>query len=862
MDLFTLSAVLTLDTSQYEQKIGMVEGVTSGVSKGIGTAFKLGATAIAGATAAVGAFGASSVKSGADFDKSMAQVGATMLKTTDEMEKEVGSVDTAYGHFEGNLRDFAQFLGRETTFSATQAADALNYMALAGYDTQQSMDMLPNVLSLAAAGGFDLARASDMVTDAQTAFGINAERTTQMVDEMAKAASTGNTSVEQMGDAFLVVGGLAKELNGGMVTLADGTQKPVDGLQELEIALTAMANAGVKGSEAGTHMRNMLLKLSDPTDDGAAWMEELGVSIWDAEGNMRSLKDIMGDLSGALGNLTQEEKIKAISDLFNTRDMASAEALLGAVEQDWDAIGESILNAEGSAAEMSKIQLDNLAGDITLFKSALEGAQIAVSDELTPSLRDFVQFGTKGLSELTGAFKEGGLSGAMKSLGGLISEGLTLIIDKLPDFVDAGLQLLGAVAKGLVDNAPTIMTAITQVAQTLWGYVVSVGPQVITALWQGITEGLPKLVDAAVQIMSNLGAYLGQAIPQLLPVALQALMEFSANLRENAGRLVDAALGMIIAIGEGLIASLPELIKTVPTIVTNIAGIINDNAPKVLSAGIELIGKLLAGIVQAVPTLIAEFPKILQAIISVIFAINWIQLGSNIIKFIENGVKALAKNLPNALKNIGKQGMEWLKALNWRTLGKDIIDLIKIGVQGLAKAIPNALKSIGQSALKAFGDIDWWGLGKNIISGIVSGITGNVGAIVDAARDAASNAFEAAKNFLGIESPSKLFRSKVGKMIAEGMALGIGDGETDVISAIGDLNDDMSDIEPAEIESDIVLTKSTSTDSNGNPVGGMNFAPVLNIYGSEGQDVQELARIVMDELTFMYNRERAAYGTA
>ena len=119
----------------------------------------------------------------------------------------------------------------------------------------------------------------------------------------------------------------------------------MDGVQELEIALTAMANAGVKGSEAGTHMRNMLLKLSSPSADGAKQLEQLGVAVFDAEGNMRSMKDIMGDLNGALGNLTQEQKIQAISDLFNTRDLASAEALLNAVGQDWDAIGESILNA-------------------------------------------------------------------------------------------------------------------------------------------------------------------------------------------------------------------------------------------------------------------------------------------------------------------------------------------------------------------------------------------------------------------------------------------------------------------------------------------------------------------------------------
>ena len=268
MDIFDLSAIIRLDSSQYESKLATL-------GDGIKTAAKAGAVAFSAASAATVAFAGSAVNAGMDFDKSMAQVAATMGKTVGDLDNEVGHANTSFGEFNGSLREFAQFMGANTAFSATQAADALNYMALAGYSTQESMDMLPNVLNLAAAGSFDLARASDMVTDTQTAFGISAERTTQMVDEMAKAASTGNTSVEQLGDAFLVVGGLAQELNGGMVTLADGTQQPVDGIQELEIALTAMANAGVKGSEAGTHMRNMLLKLSSPTDEGAKTMEAL-----------------------------------------------------------------------------------------------------------------------------------------------------------------------------------------------------------------------------------------------------------------------------------------------------------------------------------------------------------------------------------------------------------------------------------------------------------------------------------------------------------------------------------------------------------------------------------------------------------
>ena len=390
MNVFDLSAKVTLDINGY------LKGMDTAKAVALSTAGAIGG--------AISGFMDESVNVGKTFDSSMSQVAATMGKTMSEMDNAVGSTDTSFGHFEGTLRDFAQFMGRNTAFTASQAADALNYMALAGYDVEESMEMLPNVLNLAAAGNMDLARASDMVTDTQTAFGISADRTSQMVDEMAKAASTGNTSVEQLGDAFLVVGALAQNLNGGFVTLSDGTEVAVDGIQEMEIALTAMANAGIKGSEAGTHVRNMIMKLSNPTKQGAEVMEKLGLEVFDAEGNMRSLKDIMGDLNTSLGTLTQEEKIQAIAKLFNARDLASAQALLNSIGQDWDDIGEAIINAEGAAGKMAETQLDNLAGDTKLFESALEGLQIALSDSVTPALRKMKQGGTRAISALTEAF--------------------------------------------------------------------------------------------------------------------------------------------------------------------------------------------------------------------------------------------------------------------------------------------------------------------------------------------------------------------------------------------------------------------------------------------------------------------------
>jgi TP901 family phage tail tape measure protein len=616
MEAFSLKATLDLDSSKYEQGLGEAKSkatsIGGAIGKGLATIGKVAGVALGAASAAVGKFTTDALRAGSNFDKSMSQVAATMGLTMDEMKDAVGSTTyTLNGEvveFTGTLRDFAQEMGRNTAFSASQAADALNYMALAGYDVETSMSMLPNVLNLAAAGNMELARASDMVTDAATAFGltledgsVDIERTTQMVDEMAKAASTGNTSVEQLGDAFLVVGGLAQELNGGMVELSDGTTATYDNIQELEIALTAMANAGIKGGEAGTHLRNMLLKLASPTDDGVKQFEALGVTVFDSEGKMRSLSNIMGDLGSSMENLTQEEKLQAISDIFNTRDTAAAEALLQAVGGDWDHIAESILDADGAASQMAETQLDNLAGDVTLFKSALEGAQIAISDGLTPDLRDFVKFGTKGLSDITAAFQEGGITGAMETFGTILSDGLNMIIGKLPGFVNAGMQLLGALGQGILDNLPVLIdTAV----------------QIINQLVNGIIGALPALAEGAIQIIVGLANGITQMLPTLTPTIVEVVLQIVQALIDNAPLLLDAAVQLIQGLVDGFLNAIPVLIQMAPKLITSLVNALVAAIPILVQGTI----KLVQGIIKALPTiisaLISAIPQLIDAYIN------------------------------------------------------------------------------------------------------------------------------------------------------------------------------------------------------------------------------------------------------
>uniref|UniRef100_UPI0035A31EE7 phage tail tape measure protein n=1 Tax=Anaerofustis stercorihominis TaxID=214853 RepID=UPI0035A31EE7 len=324
------------------------------------------------ASAAVTAMGGAAVKTAADFESSMSQVQATMGITKDSMSTLDGqSVNTMDA-----LSDLAKEMGSKTAFSASECAEALNYLALAGYDTQEMADTLPTVLNLAAAGGLDLASASDMVTDAMSALGMKTSDANKMVDQMAKTASSTNTSVGQLGEGILTIGATAKTVKGGTA--------------ELNTALGILANNGIKGAEGGTHLRNVILSLQSPTDTAAAQMEALGLSVYDSEGNMRSLNDILGDLNTSMDGMTAEEKANIISKIFNKTDLSSVNALLANTGDTWTDLQTAIENSGGAAQQMADTQLDNLSGQLTILKSAVEGFAISIGDALMPMIKNIV----------------------------------------------------------------------------------------------------------------------------------------------------------------------------------------------------------------------------------------------------------------------------------------------------------------------------------------------------------------------------------------------------------------------------------------------------------------------------------------
>ena len=690
---------------------------SSSFTKGIATVGKVGAAALAATTTAVTAFGASAVNAGADFDSAMSQVAATMGENANAMVEYNGETVAATDA----LRDFAQEMGSSTAFSATEAAEALNYMALAGYDVEKSMDMLPNVLSLASAGAIDLASASEMVTGVSNALCLETEETAAMVDQMAVAASKSGTSVSELGQAMSTIGATAASLSGGTA--------------ELSTMLGVLADNNIKGAEGGTHLRNILLSLQDAAVDGKVAMGDFSVSVYDSEGNMRSMLDIVGDMQYGLKDLDQASRDAVISGVFNKTDLASVNALLNTEQDHFWELKDAITDSAGAAQTMADVQLDNLSGDITLFQSALEGAKIAVSDSLTPTLREFVEFGTSGLSELTEAFKTDGIEGAVDTLGSLLGEGLSMITSKLPSFVEAGASLLSLLISGLLENTDVIVSSALSI---------------ITTLTTTIMTLLPQLLDAGLQIVTGLISGIAEAIPELIPAAITMIEELGNALIDNIDLLLDAAVELLDAIITGITENIGKLMEVSAQITTKLATTLIQKAPELMASGVQLVLKLIDGLIESLPQLI-------PAAVQITSAIN----------------TALIDNLPTILE-----------------AG---ITLIGELLAGIIQAIPDLIAEIPEICVNmasSFEGYDWSSLGKSIISGIVSGIKNAASSLTTAAKDAAKAAYDSAKSYLGINSPSKLFRDNVGNAIPEGMAAGIEDNTDYVTDAMKGLADD------------------------------------------------------------------------
>ena len=776
-------------------------------------------------TAGVTALGTAAVSTAANFESSMSQVQATMGITKDAMStvngESVNTMDT--------LSALAKKMGSETAFSASECAEALNYLALAGYDTQQMCDTLPTVLNLAAAGGIDLAAASDMVTDAMSALGMGVDEAGTMVDQMAKTASTTNTSVAQLGEGILTIGATAKTVKGGTA--------------ELNTALGILANNGIKGAEGGTHLRNVILSLQNPTDKAAACMEQLGLDVYDSEGNMRSLNDILGDLNTSMDGMTAAEKSNIIGQIFNKTDLSSVNALLANTGSTWDDLQQSIIDSGGAAQQMADTQLDNLQGQITILKSALEGLAISFGELLLPAIKMIVGWVQKFVDWLNGM--DEGTKKVVTTIA-LLAAALgpvLIVIGKVVSAVGTIMTIVPKVA-GVINTVKTAFAALntTMLANPIFLIIAAITALVAAFIylwntnedfrqfWINLWENVKEVAIAVWEAIKNFFSAAWEAISSTAQAVWNGIKDFFSGLWEGIKTIFSTVVEVIktiittyFNIYKTIITTVLNAIKTVFTTVWNgIKTVVTTVVTAIqtfITTAWNAIKNTVTTVLNAIKTVITTvWNGIKTAVTTVVNAIK------NVISTVWNGIKNTVSTVVNGIKNTVSTVFNNIKSSISGTMG-NIVSVIK---NGFNQAI-SFITSLPSKALQ-------WG--KDMIMGIVNGIKSCIGAVGDAVSSVANKI----KSFLHFsvpdEGPLTDYESWMPDFM-KGLAKGIEDSKSMVAKAVDGVAADMV-LNPSAAVQEI----SVSGDGGDGPSqGGSINGPLIEVKEMNVRSEEDIRKI-------------------
>lgn len=820
--LANYQATLSWDASKFDKGMAASEAKFTAFTSllgGAGNLLKTGLVAAAGAAvAAVGALGTYSVKVGSEFEASMSQVAATMGITVEEIEN--GS--EAYQKMEAAAKQ----AGSTTRYSASECASALNYLALAGYDADKAVEVLPSVLNLAQAGALDLAEASDMVTDAMSALNIeaNKENVTHFGDELAKTASKSNTSVQQLGQAILTVGGTASYLAGGTT--------------ELNTALGILANNGIKGSEGGTKLRNVILSLSAPTDTAKAALEGLGLSmrdLQDADGNLLPLNEAMQKLNASMEGLSQTEKADVLNRIFNKTDLAAVNALLKDSGESWDALYDEIQNCDGACQDMADTMNHNLKGAFAGLKSACEGFGIALYDKIKEPLTNIVEEATSVVRRLTEAFETGGVEGLTEAAGKMIGEFIAKFVEKAPEMVNTAVNLIAAFGRGLAAAFPEIKASVISLFQELGQAITSVdwmavgrtifdaivnglaamydklgewgrnaaqaihesvnggvdwfnlGYTIVTTIGNGFIQFVGTVGSAAINAFKSINwAQLGADIITLIgngiSGAITGFGEIMHNLIENAKAKLDeidwftVGQNVVNAIINGVIAMVSALANAFMNI-----GQASDEAYAGCDwggLGIRVINALIQGLLGMLSAIGQALIQLGQAALQAFLNLEWVQTGIQTLTKIRDGIVGAVGTLVQGAIQVGTNAVNAFRNIDWAGLGRTVLTFITNGITGAVSTIINGIKSVGNNAVNNFRSIDWAGLGRQVLNFIVNGITGAVGSLLSGMRSVGNSAMSA---FKGISWGS------LGSNIISGICAGVSGAAGSLFSSLRSL---------------------------------------------------------------------------
>ncbi len=618
---------------------------------------------LVGTVTAVGAaIYAGPVKKAAEFQEQMSTVKSISNASAEDMAK---------------LSQKAKEMGATTAFTAAEAGEAMEYMAMAGWKTGDMLGGIEGIMNLAAASGEELGSVSDIVTDALTAFGLSASDAGHFSDVLAQASSNANTNVSMMGSTFQKVAPVAGALGYSV--------------EDMSLGIGLMANASIKAEVAGTSLKTALANMAKPTKQQAAYMDKYGISLTKTDGTMKTFGEVVENLRGSLGGLSEQEQIAAATAIFGKESFAGMLAIVNASEQDYNKLTEAVYNCDGAAKRMAETKLDNLNGSITLAKSAFDALQVELGELLLPTLTegvkkftDIITVVTTFVRENPGAvkaiakivaglvgLKAGGLIaklGFLEVKGGILSiqKAFTMIkglgITKYLSSMGGGfggiltkiLPLVGVIAAvgGAIYYVSTHLEQVRGFIQKtfgneglavfnkLWSVITQVGtaikdafftsgtgvldtlksilPTLINTLKTGLLPILPMLANMVIQILPLIGQLVTAILPvlgELIGAVITVLATLIAEILPVIVQLISALLPLVLQVVQSV---LPVLIQLINAVVPLLIQIVQAVLPVIIQL-IQTIVPLLTQIIQAVlPVLIQLVNAIVPILIQII----------------------------------------------------------------------------------------------------------------------------------------------------------------------------------------------------------------------------------------------------
>ena len=671
-----------------------VGAAAKGIGKGIMASAAIAGKALGVTTTALVGVGAASVKAGSTFESAMASLGAT------------AGVDKTSAAF-SQMEQAALDMGRTTSKTASECAGALEYMALAGWNTQDSVAALPSIVHASEAFGSDLKLTSDLVTDSMSAMGLSIDELPGYLDVAARAQNSSNMTAKEMMEAYIGVGGVMR-----------GLGVPIN---ESATALGMLANAGIKGSEAGTALNAIMTNLTTGTGQAGDMMEKLGVSAFDSNGNFIGLEATLQNLNTALQDLTPEERNAALAAIGGKHHVDALNALMAGLNDTtedgvskWDDLTNKLNDAEGALEKMRNTKMDTLAGDFKTLTSAAEYAGIQIfkaAQKGEGGLRGLVQYGTTQINRLSDALKEGGFGAMAQELGNVVSDSLEVLTSSLPEITAAAGELYGGLLKGIQDNAGSIGNSIAQLASAgIQGFMAwysdfwSTGLMLAESFLQGFETEIPNLFTSLGNALGKLGTTAGNTIPGIIEAGAGIVKQLMQGVTQGAPAFVSGLTDLISTAASGFAKEFPALRAASAEMFASLVSSIAENIPQLLQSGMDIAQSLADGFVQELPIFLEQAPQMMMDFVQGLSQ-SLPQLASQAAQIVTTLIQGIITNLPQLV-----------------SCGAQLIAAIGTGLLAAGASLIEGFDQIIAGAVEAFQNADWGQIWDGIVQGLQTAV--------------------------------------------------------------------------------------------------------------------------------------------